>query len=462
MNVRAFLFGFCLVLVLSVSGVARADSGPYPTAPRTWSQAYENCQFSLTDPAAQWGNNTVPPRTCEDRPTQSQWVVMAAPYAGYPLQPYSCRDTSCSYSSRPVCTADDAPHPNRQWAGNIAVGSKECESGCYYEFRSNPGFTSLCFNAGSCSSWGYYRQTGEMCGTPTGAAPVPPSDPPKPCGGQSCYDPQHGYCAVTESGEQICTGDDPKPGTCITGATGAVCLGDQSNPPPTPPDPPIPPQRPPSSTDTATANSTDGSGNISSSTTIINNYNGSDTPQPSSGGSTGTGGLGGSSNGTGNGNSGDKGTDSNGKCPDGSVPTASGCSGTFSDADCDHPPACHGDAILCGIAAESQATRCNGAKLEYMVEHPGADLQIDPYDLGGDAGKVGETSKVQDLGDTSKLDASGFGYGGSCPAEDMTVPIGGSAFVVPFSKACEWGDLLRAFVLAFAYFGAAKIIAGVK
>lgn len=45
----------------------------------------------------------------------------------------------------------------------------------------------------------------------------------------------------------------------------------------------------------------------------------------------------------------------------------------------------------------------------------------------------------------------------------MTVDLGGAGtFDIPFSKACDFGLVLRAFVLAFAYFYAAKVIAGVK
>lgn len=370
------------------------------------------------------------------------------------------------YWCRVTCEADKTVGDNNTQWPFAAPGSEECDNGCYYQFHQAPGLTSLCFTSTSqCMSQGYYQATGTKCYSKDFTDPVvPPVAPPKPCGGGSCWDPEHGFCAVTESGEQFCTGDDPQPGKCVVGATGAMCLGDSTTPPPSPPDPPIPPGQPPDHSDTATGTTSDGAGGTTTNNTTINNYNGSDTATPSSpvDGSVGAGGVGGSSNNDGSGNSGEKGTDDNGKCPDGSVPTASGCAATFSDSGCDALAQAAGDALLAAIAKESQQQRCEELRMNNYLKNPPSDsTMFDPFASGQDPTGA-DVSKSEDLGDTSKLDSSGFGYGGTCPAEDLTVDVGSATFVVPFSKACQWGDLLRAFILAFAYLGAAKIIAGVK
>ena len=364
----------------------------------------------------------------------------------------------------PICSIDQASFgtPHMQWPDDMA--GPQCIDGCIFDFEGDDKISGISYSGGQWVRFGDFVPSGAAC-DPNSTPPVIPQAPPKPCGGQSCYDPQHGFCAVTEGGEQICTGDDPPPSGCITGATGAVCTSPQSGPPPTPPSPPITPQTPPTGQDVV--QTMDQQGNPQP-PIVVQTYNGSGSPPATPGSSggppgMGDGGTGGSSNGTGSGNSGQNGTDkSSGKCPDGSVPTAGGCSATVADSGCASPPVCSGDAILCGIYKQDQIARCGSAKLLDLVQHPGANGdEVDPYDLSG-APAPASVEKSTDLGDTSGLDSGGFGYGGSCPAADMTVDLGGSSFVIPFSRACDWGALLRAFVLAFAYLGAAKIIAGVR
>src|SRR6185312_10987122 len=84
----------------------------------------------------------------------------------------------------------------------------------------------------------------------------------------------------------------------------------------------------------------------------------------------------------GNGNTGKNGTDSNGNCPNGSKPTASGCSGTYRDDGCNTPPACFGDAVLCGIAANTHKTACEAGS--------GSSVGAPPSGLGDGTDNTGD------------------------------------------------------------------------
>lgn len=294
-------------------------------------------------------------------------------------------------------------------------------------------------------------------------APLVPYDHCK-AGVHSCYNPfNDNFCSQSDSGEWFCVPrKTPAPGGCISGATGSECLGKDGNPPPVPPDPPIKKGTPPDSTNNYTINDSSTTNNYTT-----NNYSGTSdggsgsesgppgsAPPSSSPGGSGT-------NTSGSGNSGKNGTDGNGKCSDGSVPTASGCSGTYRDDGCDTPPACHGDAVLCGIAANTHKTACAAASGS-STGSPPAGLDGDPTDNTGDPGSSAVSSSV-DLGDaTGNLDAGGFGYSSSCPVQDVSFSVFGQSVNIPLSDKCNLLSFLKYIVLALAYFTAAKIIAGVK
>lgn len=320
------------------------------------------------------------------------------------------------------------------------------------------------------TSTGHFVLNGDRCtssdGIPqntTGKIPNPqkllPYEKCKP-GQRSCYNPfEDAFCAQSDSGEWHCV---PKQqadaGGCISGATGSFCVNKNGEPVPTPPDPPIQKDTPSNDTGNITIN------NSTSSTTYnTNNYSGTSTGGQGSesgppGSSASPGGSG--SNSGGSGNSGSKGTDPNGKCQDGSVPTASGCSGTYRDDGCDTPPACHGDAVLCGIAANTHKTACKPASGASTGAPPG-DYSGDPTSNGGDPAASGVSNEV-DLGGTSDLDAGGFGFATSCPLQDVSFDLMGKTVVVHLADKCDKLAWIRLLVLAFAYFAAAKIIAGVK
>jgi len=321
-------------------------------------------------------------------------------------------------------------------------------------------------------SVGHFVLNGNRCYSTLGGATTgdasggripnpPPLIPYNHCkaGVASCYNPfDDNFCAQSQSGEWFCVPrKTPDPGGCISGATGAACLGKDGNPVPPPPDPPIKNGTPPDTTNNYTINDAGTTNNYTT-----NNYSGtsaggsgSESPAPGSSSPGGTG-----SNTGGSGNTGKNGTDANGNCPNGSKPTASGCSGTYRDDGCDTPPACFGDAVLCGIAANTHKSAC--AASGSSIGSPPTGLDGDPTDNTGDPTSSAVSSSV-DLGDaTGSLDGSGFGYSSTCPLQDINFSVMGSSVSIPLADKCDLLSFLKYIVLALAYFMAAKIIAGVK
>lgn len=293
------------------------------------------------------------------------------------------------------------------------------------------------------------------------------------CDGLSCYNPDsHMACYGTESGEQVCmnVGSGSSPGGCATGATGSVCVGtsgDGSDPaPPAPSDPPIPKGQAPDSTQHGSDDQTpSGGGNT---TFIQNNYSGTSPGSGSSGSSGAEGGSTGSqSNANGSGNSGPKGTGQNGQCPDGKVPTASGCSGTYTDNGCDTPPQCYGDAVMCGNAKENHYTRCAVQKMAaasssssgLTVGDPSAALAA--AGVPADGGASGDPSgsglvTVSDLGGDG-FDASGLGFSRSCPAPP-SFTFRGQTFSIDTGPACDWASMFGYLVVLFAMLAGLRIV----
>jgi hypothetical protein len=68
---------------------------------------------------------------------------------------------------------------------------------------------------------------------------------------------------------------------------------------------------------------------------------------------------------------------------------------------------------------------------------------------------------VADAANQGNYDQSGLGFSTACPMVDLTVPLPlGKSLTVPFSSGCKYGDWIRAIVIAFALFAAAKITGG--
>lgn len=379
------------------------------------------------------------------------------------------------------CVANECPAGSGYWAmldGQNRNGATMCDDGCQLVFdqyqsvgkESDPtdGYTA-----------GFLRLSGERCitGLTAGVIPVAPKlQPASPCkaGEMSCVNPKQGFCAASDSGEWSCVGTAPDAGSptspdgppsgCATGATGSVCIGGAQ-----PSDPPIAPGTPPSRTDTYDLSSGSGSGG-SSTTIIVSGYSGTSPgdgngqPGPPSGSSAGAGSA---SNQSGSGNSpgaGGHGTDPNGKCPDGSVPTASGCSGTATDGGCDTPPQCFGDAVLCASFKEQVAIRCNtrpgSSSSSGGYGDPSAALAAAGVPADGGASSDPSASGLvtsSDLGEDG-FDASGLGFSRSCPA-NPTFSVLGHSYTLDLGPFCNFAGMLSWFVLLCASLVGLRIVA---
>lgn len=373
-----------------------------------------------------------------------------------------CAQPSCVAGSTPFGSADGVVTGFNQSSNPHSDGQMCCVSFSLVAAGKNAGDPD---SAGY--SIGHWVRTGSRCTDGySGSLPYVPNlkPAPAPCAGSSvasCWDPfRDAFCSQSESGEWFCIPrGNPPPGGCISGATGSECYSKDGNPVPPPPDPPIRNGTPPDTINNYTINN---GGTTNSYTT--NNYSGT-SPGPGSSSSGGSsppssspGGTG--SNVGGNGNTGANGTDSNGNCPNGSKPTASGCSGTYRDDGCNTPPACFGDAVLCGIAANTHKTACEAASGSSTGAPPSG--MGDGTDNSGDPTASSVSNEVE-TGDTSSLNSSGFGFSTSCPLTDgIHFSFLGQSIDVDESSMCTPLGFIYYIVLAFAYFSAAKIIAGVK
>ena len=132
---------------------------------------------------------------------------------------------------------------------------------------------------------------------------------------------------------------------------------------------------------------------------------------------------------------------------------------------CASPPACTGDAALCGFARQSWALQCQlHSDLKGLTDTTGLADQDHTLGPDGDPDQIfsdGSSSGSGSGGDgdaLSTLDASGFlGGGGSCPAGDP-IMVDGHA-IIDWSGLCQAMSLIAGFVLAMAYVYAAFIIA---
>lgn len=362
------------------------------------------------------------------------------------------------------------------WVNTDGTGGKTCHNGCMVQFQA----VVAAKPDGAKQGWsnGFWRYTGDRCtastgtaGEPTDSKPTTPDHQPPPpkCdpGVVSCYIPGRGACYGTESGEQVCTGTAgdgaPPANNCASGATGTVCAGGKDgSPPPPPPDPPIPKDSSPNDTQNLTVNT--GGTNY---TQVVNNYSGT-SPGPgdagsgggtSSGGSTSPGGTGSNANGSGNSGSGSGGGGADGKCSDGSVPTASGCSGTYRDNGCDTPPACFGDAVLCGIAANTHKAACNPAGGSSVGTASGALAAAGVPADGGASSDPSPSGLVSssDIG-SDGFDTSGLGFSHTCPASPSFEVLGHS-YTLDLTPFCNFASLLGWFVLLVAYLVGLRIVA---
>jgi len=123
---------------------------------------------------------------------------------------------------------------------------------------------------------------------------------------------------------------------------------------------------------------------------------------------------------------------------------------TYSGGDCNAPPGCSGDQVLCGVAQSVWSTKC-------AVGGDGTQ----PPDGGQHV--VGELDGPdQTVGDTSQLDTSGFGFGTQCPFESRDISFSDTSFHVDMSPVCDYGPFLRWFLLALTAWKCGEIVAGLR
>jgi len=372
---------------------------------------------------------------CEDTPPRiSLRYVGVNGISGTNTYSYTCPTgwTKCDNAT---------PYP-ASYGSNITV----CRAGCIYKPNEGSaerwtvtGFGGS-FRAGKTSAM--YEPTGEQCPTTT---PEPPMASGRLCGGGSCYDTAtNNYCAVS-GGAQLCvkgpTSGGGGGGGCGSSGDTTLCAG---NPPPMPPNPPI--------ADPVTdigASDTYGhqSGNGPVTNVTVNNYNNSGAA-PSNGATSGD--TAPSASGSGSGSGGNP-------APSGSTggsgdPTSASGGGT-----CNTPPICEGAAATCMVVTQTWLARCQGdgsASNDGDTSVPGLDGIGDGTVTGGGKPWFQDGGSIM-----SKLDATGLGGAGVCPAmPTISIPMANVVFDQEWPQWCEILNAAGVVILLLAGFIALRII----
>lgn len=281
---------------------------------------------------------------------------------------------------------------------------------------------------------------------PSDGSGLTSSDPPKVCGGVSCYNPKTGTACGLVNGVQICVQGPPTPaqngGGCAVMGDGSLCNG---NPPPTPDPTKVP--DPPTWTKGIDRNTfaDPSTGNSYNNITIV--YG-----PPSQSASSGQ-------------QLGDMGP------PSSSSTAPKPQSGYGDGGDCNSPPSCTGDAVMCGIARETWRNRCS-AKQSADQAHKDLTGNGPPQDFDQLKTKYGQgdvwtdnpgqgDGGVGDAANQGNYDQSGFGYSRQCPLKDITVSAGRvGTFTIRLADLCVVGDWVRGLVIAMALYAAFCITRG--
>jgi hypothetical protein len=130
-------------------------------------------------------------------------------------------------------------------------------------------------------------------------------------------------------------------------------------------------------------------------------------------------------------------------------PDADGKKQYADSADCNVPPSCSGDEVMCGVALQTFQLRC-----QFTGDG-------EPPESGNHDVSELYTGDV-DLGDTSMLDKSGFGLSTSCPFTNISADYAGQSASMSLDFICTWGIGLRVLILLCAALACAKIMGGVQ
>lgn len=291
-------------------------------------------------------------------------------------------------------------------------------------------------------------------------APQPSSDgssSPQLCGGTSCADPSTGNVCSVVGGAQQCAKFPPwtpnMTGGCAGSGSGAICAGSPTAPTPTQGQGGIvDPSTQIAGSDKYTSQNMQ-TGQVS--TVVVNTYSGAAGQTVSNGAGSGAKGA----------------ANSSGSSKPASSSSSAG-SGYGSGGDCNSPPVCSGDAVMCGIGRQEWYAMCTAkTSADTLDKHLAGDgngpptFASDQSKYGqGDVWSTPDSSQDGTVGGQANkgvYDQSGFGWGRSCPIKDIPISLGTlGSFNVPASNGCIVGQWLSALIVGFALFSAAMITAG--
>jgi hypothetical protein len=442
----------------------------------TQAQAYASCEAALS--AAPAGNVvtsacvlvSVPPvngigafqLAGSKLTTQNFYFGVASP-AGNPCSSLPITTVNISYaptqtlgSSGATWTTDPSTGLSVQCPFTISYSNYSAISDANGNFHVQATMTYNGNPAGSESSTaaGGASAFNDASGNPL--SPQPSSDgstAPQLCGGTSCADPSTGNVCSVIGGAQACTKFPPwtpnMAGGCSSAGSGAVCAGS--------PNAPLPAQGQGGVTDPSTQIS--GSDHYTSenmqtgqvSTTVVNTYSGKAGQTVSNGAKTGS----------------QSAANSSGNSKPASSSSAS--DGYGNGADCNSPPVCTGDAVMCGIARQEWYTMCSAKTSSDAAFKAVAGDGNGPPTFQADQSKYSQSgvwvsssgtsgSTTGDNANAGNYDESGFGYARQCPIHDFSFTV--IPVIAPLSQGCGVLGLVGPIAVGFALFAAACITAG--
>jgi hypothetical protein len=338
------------------------------------------------------------------------------------------------------------------WSGNPVADAY----GHYHEqvtasFAGNPGASSSQGSSGTNTYDGSNGQpTSPQPGATSGASP-------DLCGSDSCYNPNSGSFSVVGSGGDVslpAATAESSGGGCASSGMTTMCGGSPSPPSPVG-------QSGSSVTDPATQ--IQGSDNYSVLNPSTGGVSGTTINVYSSGGTTSSGAPSGAIAAT-------KGSSSttSGASTSPASSSSSGNGDSFNGGgNCNTPPVCTGDAVMCGIAQESWQTSCN-VSIE-TTALAGSNPSQSPPTFASDQTAYtqsqvwvqGNQQSNTEGGQANQgsYNMSGFGYSTQCPMQDFTFST--VAVTVPLaSKGCQPLSYFRPLAIGFALFAAYRITAG--
>ncbi|RUL78769.1 hypothetical protein [Dyella choica] len=442
----------------------------------TAGQAYQSCQAILAQDQATWGSSfqTQPckqstnpvsgnPAYCFPYGLAGQgypWLGGCTDYTGSPVNPCSMLANSSIdtyyFPGEQLGTTGQTlvTDPNSggkvwcpytiQWSGASGIA----DAYGHYHIHATITYTGDLGDTGP-SGGPTSPQMNDPNGNPLSQQPTTSNGPsPTICGGGSCYDPNTDQFCGVSGGGQFCipahTAESSQ-GGCVSSGGGTLCAGSPSAPLPNPTQNQITdPSTQIGSSDKYTQS------NISTGATsgvTVNTYN-------SPGGSVSSGST----------NSSLPASNSSGSKSSPASSSSTGNGGSYGGgSDCNSPPACSGDAVMCGVGRQEWYAMCNQQK--YMVgddSGPSTFQQdLSKYSQSDVTVQPSNGNTVGDQANNGSYDSGGFGYGTQCPAQDLQVSIGKfGSFTVPFSLICPIGPWIYGLVVGFALYRAACVTAG--